>query len=45
MDERKQQRKIRHRLAVIRHARQVTGNVAALIRRVYLGMNHSQRRS
>ena len=28
MDEREQQRKIRHRLAMIRHAEEVTGNVA-----------------
>ena len=28
MDEREQQRKIEHRLAVIRHAQEVTGNVA-----------------
>jgi hypothetical protein len=29
MDEREQQRKVRHRLAVLRHAEEVTGNVAA----------------
>jgi hypothetical protein len=32
MDEREQQRKIRHRLAIIRHAEQVTGDVAATCR-------------
>lgn len=32
MDEREQQRKIRHRLAVLRHAEEVTGNVAATCR-------------
>lgn len=37
MDEREQQRKIRHRLAVIRHAEEVTGNVAATCR--YYGMS------
>lgn len=30
MDERDQQRKIRHRIAVLRHAAEVTGNVAKL---------------
>ena len=29
MDERDQQRKIRHRLSVLRHAEEVTGSVAA----------------
>jgi len=29
MDDREQQRKVRHRLAVLRHAEEVTGNVAA----------------
>jgi hypothetical protein len=29
MDEREQQRKIRHRLAVLRHAEEVSGSVAA----------------
>jgi hypothetical protein len=29
MDEREQQRKVRHRLAVLRHVEEVTGNVAA----------------
>src|ERR1700722_17117638 len=37
MDEREQQRKIRHRLAVIRHAQEVTGNVALTCR--YYGMS------
>jgi hypothetical protein len=32
MDGRKQQRKVRHRLAIIRHAEEVTGNVAATCR-------------
>ena len=32
MDEREQQRKIRHRLAMIRHAEEVTGNVALTCR-------------
>lgn len=32
MDEREQQRKIRHRLAVLRHAEEVTGNVSATCR-------------
>lgn len=30
MDERDQQRKIRHRVAVLRHAAEVTGNVEAM---------------
>src|SRR4051794_8058777 len=30
MEEREQQRRIRHRLAVLRHAEEVTGNVAAI---------------
>jgi len=33
MDEREQQRKVRHRLAMLRHAEEVTGNVAAMSRR------------
>ena len=37
MDEREQQRKIRHRLAVLRHAEEVTGNVAATCR--YYGIS------
>ena len=32
MDEREQQRKVRHRLAVLRHAEEVTGDVAATCR-------------
>ncbi len=32
MDDREQQRKIRHRLAVFRHAKEVSGNVAATCR-------------
>src|SRR6478735_1419589 len=32
MDDREQQRKIRHRLAVLRHAEEVTGSVAATCR-------------
>lgn len=32
MDERDQQRKIRHRLAVLRHAEEVSGSVAATCR-------------
>jgi transposase-like protein len=32
MDEREQQRKVRHRLAVIRHAEEVSGNVSATCR-------------
>jgi hypothetical protein len=32
MDDRDQQRKIRHRLAVLRHADEVTGSVAATCR-------------
>ena len=37
MNEREQQRKVRHRLAVIRHAAEVTGNVAATCR--YYGIS------
>jgi transposase-like protein len=37
MDDREQQRKIRHRLAVLRHAAEVTGNVAATCR--YYGIS------
>ena len=37
MDEREQQRKIRHRLAILRHAEEVTGNVAATCR--YYGIS------
>jgi transposase InsO family protein/transposase-like protein len=37
MDEREQQRKIRHRLAMIRHAEEVTGNVAMTCR--YYGIS------
>jgi transposase InsO family protein len=37
MDEREQQRKIRHRLAVLRHAEEVTGNVSATCR--YYGIS------
>jgi transposase InsO family protein len=37
MDEREQQRKIRHRLAIIRHAEEVTGNVAMTCR--YYGIS------
>src|ERR687898_1273022 len=37
MDEREQQRKIRHRLAVLRHAEEVSGNVAATCR--YFGIS------
>jgi transposase InsO family protein len=37
MDERVQQRKIKHRLAVLRHAEEVTGNVAATCR--YYGIS------
>jgi transposase InsO family protein len=37
MDDRVQQRKIRHRLAVLRHAEEVTGNVAATCR--YYGIS------
>ena len=37
MDEREQQRKISHRLAVLRHADEVTGNVAATCR--YYGIS------
>jgi hypothetical protein len=32
VDDREQQRKVKHRLAVIRHAEEVTGNVAATCR-------------
>lgn len=37
MDEREQRRKVRHRLAVLRHADEVTGNVAATCR--YYGIS------
>jgi|SRR5687768_15092525 len=37
MDEREQQRKVRHRLAILRHAEEVTGNVAATCR--YYGIS------
>src|SRR6516165_6308023 len=37
MDEREQQRKVRHRLAVLRHADEVSGNVAATCR--YYGIS------
>jgi len=37
MDEREQQRKVRHRLAIIRHADEITGNVAATCR--YFGIS------
>ena len=37
MDEREQQRKVRHRLAVIRHAEEVSGNVSATCR--YYGIS------
>lgn len=37
MDEREQQRKVRHRLAVLRHAEEVSGNVAATCR--YYGIS------
>ena len=37
MDEREQQRKVRHRLAVLRHAEEVTGNVATTCR--YYGIS------
>ena len=37
MDDREQQRKVRHRLAVIRHAQEVTGNVAKTCR--YYGIS------
>ena len=37
MNERKQQRKVRHRLAVVRHAAEVTGNVSATCR--YFGIS------
>ncbi len=32
MDEREQQRRIRHRLSVLRHVEEVSGNVAATCR-------------
>jgi transposase-like protein len=37
MDEREQQRRIKHRLAVLRHAEEVSGNVAATCR--YYGIS------
>ena len=37
MDDREQQRKVRHRLAVLRHAEEVTGNVSATCR--YYGIS------
>ena len=37
MDEREQQRKVRHRLAMLRHAEEVSGNVAATCR--YYGIS------
>jgi transposase-like protein len=37
MDEREQQRKIRHRLAVLRHAEEISGSVAATCR--YYGIS------
>ena len=37
MDDREQQRKVRHRLAVLRHAEELTGNVAATCR--YYGIS------
>ena len=37
MDEREQQRKVRHRLAVLRHAEEVTGNISATCR--YYGIS------
>ena len=37
MDEREQQRKVRHRLGVLRHAEEVTGNVASTCR--YYGIS------
>ena len=37
MDDREQQRKVRHRLAMIRHAQEVTGNVAQTCR--YYGIS------
>ena len=37
MDDREQQRKVKHRLAVIRHAQEVTGDVAATCR--YYGIS------
>lgn len=39
MDDREQQRKVRHRLAVIQHAEEVTGNVAATCR--YYGITRT----
>ena len=39
MDDREQKRKIRHRLAVLRHAEEVSGNVAATCR--YYGISRS----
>src|SRR5580704_14931938 len=39
MDEREQKHKIRHRLAVIRHAQEVTGNVAKTCR--YYGISRN----
>lgn len=39
MDDREQQRKIRHRLAVLRHAEEVSGNVAATCR--YYGISRT----
>ena len=39
MDEREQQRKIRHRLAVLRHAEEVSGSVAATCR--YYGISRT----
>jgi transposase-like protein len=37
MDDRDQQRKVRHRLAVLRHAEEITGNVSATCR--YYGIS------
>jgi transposase-like protein len=37
VDEREQQRKIRHRLAILRHAEEVTGDVSATCR--YYGIS------
>ena len=37
MDDREQQRKVRHRLAVLRHAEEVSGNIAATCR--YYGIS------
>ncbi|WP_420610748.1 helix-turn-helix domain-containing protein [Candidatus Poriferisodalis sp.] len=39
MDDREQRRKIRHRLAVLRHAEEVSGNVAATCR--YCGISRT----